>query len=655
MMLLRALLLTTTLTLTVSQAFSAPLPVSAYGQLPEVFDVAISPDGTRIALARNNSGGAQAIYVIELATGKMLRAVGVREVNRASEQPKLRGVRFASNQHLAYLMQATFSQTRGVPAGVITPGRSRIDYWRTGLVNTESGKSVLVSLDDKHDWGLAFTGLIAPIDGHPAIGRMAIRSSPFTDGILNVYDINLDRGQARRHRRGTENTQAYAFDAAGNPAARLDINDRKNTWSLVGLDADAEQHVASGQTETGSIGFAGVTHDGRYAFVDTLNDGKRSVLFEHPTMDVDHAVTDPWHNVVVGAGLTVDLPEQHFIDNKLADVLGRLKGQYPDALIQLLTWSMDRSRYIVFIETAADAGGYYLVESGGTGLKLIAMQYPQLKGDALGERAGITYPARDGTRIPAYLTRPTGAENEPKKGLLPTVVLVHGGPVARDTLAFDWWASFLASRGYLVVQPNYRGSGGYGHEWQRAGYGKWGELMQDDVEDSVHALVKAGMADPDRVCIVGASYGGYATLVGATRTPELFACAASFAGVADLQQMLRIEEISGGADSITADWWRMLIGDRKLDREAIDAVSPALRASRVTAPVLLMHGENDTVVPIDQSERMHAALKRARKDVQFIRFPGEDHWLSDAQTRVQMLQELETFLARHIGSESSKQ
>ena len=211
---------------------------------------------------------------------------------------------------------------------------------------------------------------------------------------------------------------------------------------------------------------------------------------------------------------------------------------------------------------------------------------------------------------------------------------------------FDWWASFLASRGYAVLQPNFRGSTGYGANWEHAGRRQWGGLMQTDVEDGVAAIVRAGIADPERVCIVGASYGGYAALAGATLTPDRYKCAASVAGVADLNELLRQREAATGHESMSSDWLRSSIGDRDEDRERLRGVSPANLAERVRIPILLIHGTDDTVVPILQSRRMLDRLHDAGKNVRFVELRGDDHWLSDAETRIQMLRELETFGGR---------
>ena len=222
----------------------------------------------------------------------------------------------------------------------------------------------------------------------------------------------------------------------------------------------------------------------------------------------------------------------------------------------------------------------------------------------------------------------------------------NGGPHARDVFAFDWWAAFLASRGYAVLQPNFRGSTGYGYDWFNAGRNNWGDgIMQTDIEDGVDALIRAGIADPTRVCIVGASYGGYAALAGATLSPERFRCAISIAGVSDLPRMVEVTaRDSGSRFSGISDWWAGSMGDAERQRR----VSPVNHAGQVRAQILLMHGDNDSVVPLEQSQRMVSAMRDAGKETQLIVLRGEDHWLSNASTRIQMLRDMETFLAQHM-------
>jgi dipeptidyl aminopeptidase/acylaminoacyl peptidase len=229
--------------------------------------------------------------------------------------------------------------------------------------------------------------------------------------------------------------------------------------------------------------------------------------------------------------------------------------------------------------------------------------------------------------------------------MLPLVVLPHGGPDSRDHLVFNWWAQFLATRGYAVLQPQFRGSSGFGAAHRLAGSRQWGGLMQDDVTDGVKEMIRIGVADPDRICIAGASYGGYSALAGAAFTPDLYACAVSVNGVADLPAMVGYTSRQTGTSYYSAAF-KDDIGS--IHDPSLAGRSPARSAQNVRAPILLLHGSDDTVVPISQAEAMERALIAAGKTCTFVRLPGEDHWLSRSATRTQVLREMETFLARYL-------
>jgi dipeptidyl aminopeptidase/acylaminoacyl peptidase len=256
----------------------------------------------------------------------------------------------------------------------------------------------------------------------------------------------------------------------------------------------------------------------------------------------------------------------------------------------------------------------------------------------------IAYSAADGLQIPAYLTLPRGV---PAKAL-PLVVFPHGGPADRDEYGFDWWAQAMASRGYAVLQPEFRGSDGYGWDFLSAGFGEWGRKMQTDLSDGVRALAAQGTIDPKRVCIVGASYGGYAALAGATLDTGVYRCAASIAGISGLHDFLRWRESRDNSDDdTTTRYWLRFLGAASDDDPVLDQLSPIKHVDMVTIPILLIHGKDDTVVPIDQSEDMADALKDAKKDVTLVELEDEDHWLSRARTREQMLETLMDFLGKN--------
>jgi len=223
----------------------------------------------------------------------------------------------------------------------------------------------------------------------------------------------------------------------------------------------------------------------------------------------------------------------------------------------------------------------------------------------------------------------------------------HGGPAARDTAEFDWISQALASRGYAVLQPEFRGSDGFGWAHMAAGFGQWGRKMQSDLADGVRFLASQGTIDPKRVCIVGASYGGYAALAGAALPSDkgIYRCAVADSGVADPRGMLKwIQERYRKDDSQALRYWDRFMGVTSPDDPKLSEISPLAHAADVSVPVLLIHGKDDTVVPIEQSEQMAAALQAAGKPVTFVKLDREDHWLSNADTRQRMLAETVKFL-----------
>jgi dipeptidyl aminopeptidase/acylaminoacyl peptidase len=282
----------------------------------------------------------------------------------------------------------------------------------------------------------------------------------------------------------------------------------------------------------------------------------------------------------------------------------------------------------------------------------LADAYPDIPDGMTGDVKEITYKAADGLNIPAILTLPPGQSAQK----LPLVVLPHGGPEAVDRPGFDWTAQAFASRGYAVLQPNYRGSYGYGAEFRDAGFGQYGRKMQTDVSDGVGFLSAQGIVDPKRVCIVGASYGGYVALAGVTLQHGFYRCAASYGGVSDPQALLirnRKREGQEYRDSSTRYWEKYLGIDSPMS-PALDSISPLKHAAQADAPILLVHGVNDTLVPIVQSEDMEYALKKAGKPVGLVRLEGEDHSLSTSATRLQMLTVMVAFVEKYNPPDSIK-
>lgn len=640
----------------VSQATAqtAPPPADAYGRLPAVSDAAISPDGHRvlISVAAANSTGVQ---VINVDTGAVERTIA------APADVAIRGVRFANNQRaLLYVSMALSpSELAGRSSGTQILGAvpHLIEYWRTRVLDVTTGVNRDIEVDEQNRW--AHTSLIAraPIQGEPDGARMVSGG----DRGLTIYRVDLGRANARQQQVGDPDTVGFVINNAGSVVARLQSNEDTNHWRILMSNSDERHPLLEGDSEIGTPpDVNGLLADGRLAVVlqgegtnrDTLvalnvNTGAQETLVANDNYDIESTIRDPWSMTIVGAAWREDLPKQQFFDPAIQAAYERLQTHFAGAYATISSWSQDKSRILVYGETAENAGSYYIYEPATDRVRLLRRAYPELTNVAsIGERQSITYRARDGVRVHAYLTLPAGVEARN----LPVVLLVHGGPHARDDFTFDWWAAFLASRGYAVLQPNYRGSTGYGYQWFNSGRGGWGDgVMQTDVEDGVDALVRGHIGDPQRICIVGASYGGYAALAGATITPTRYRCAASIAGVSDIVRMQQdTERLSGGRRSATSDWWRLSMGDRRADGAHLQAISPANLAAQVQAPVLLIHGRDDTVVPIIQSRLMRDRLQAAGKQVRYVELDGDDHWLSEAATRTQMLRELDAFLSENL-------
>jgi dipeptidyl aminopeptidase/acylaminoacyl peptidase len=309
--------------------------------------------------------------------------------------------------------------------------------------------------------------------------------------------------------------------------------------------------------------------------------------------------------------------------------------------VKVVSSADDNGRMIIWAGSDVDPGIYYLYDAQKVTLDVFSNPLPGLDPEQLARSEPVHYTARDGTEINGYLTLPRGREAHG----LPLIIMPHGGPYGvRDKLAFDTDAQFLASRGYAVLQPNYRGSGGYGESFERLGDGQIGRKMQDDLDDAMDWLVQRGVADPARVCMIGSSYGGYAALWAVIRNPERYRCAASFAGVTDWKK-----QISYDADSLTSKRTKKL---RETvagtdDSFNLDMVSPLKQIDRLNRPVLLGHGEDDTTVPFDQFTRFRDAAARAHRPLDLVTFPDEGHGFYKHEDRQQWYEALEAFLARN--------
>ena len=290
---------------------------------------------------------------------------------------------------------------------------------------------------------------------------------------------------------------------------------------------------------------------------------------------------------------------------------------------------------------------YSLYNSKTHQLKLVGAARPNIKAGEMGSQDIVKYRARDGLEVPAWLTLPAKGGKK-----LPMVVMVHGGPYLRgNEWGWDAGGQFLASRGYAVLEPEFRGSAGFGFKLFSAGMKQWGLKMQDDIADSVKWAVDKGIADPDRVCIMGGSYGGYATLMGLVNDPGLYRCGVAYAAVTDIPLLYDsgMAVLSDLPDDYKEYGVPVLVGDLEKDAAQFVATSPLKQAARIKRPLLLAHGSDDHRVPVPHFRKMRSALESAKADAEFVEYAGEGHGWSTLKTRLDFWSRVEKFLDKHIG------
>lgn len=610
-----------------------PAPLSVYGNLPAYDEVRLSDSGDRLAYI-SIVGEERSLIINSLEDMSLIGGVRAGQV-------KVRGLDWVGEDYVLV-------QTSATQASDLT-GWRRVEFY-DGQIYAIPTRRVVRVFSHTED-------VMSKLGGSPIVrgtneAPLLIVPGQGRKG-LGLYVVDPATGQSDRKIQDQEWAGNYIIDAAGNPVARARYDDASYRWelqikrgdfwrtvwtkeapldqpSLVGLGTTARQVVVWGGDGAKDDEMRVYDIDAN-AWSDLPFDGAPTSIISHPRS-----------RLLVGARTVGETGDTYqFLDPTFERMWRSVKAAFPGKQVRIQSLSNDLRQIVVRTEGPGDPGTYQLVDMDRRSAEIIGEEYP-LRPDQVGEVRAISYAAADGMRIPGYLTLPPGV-SEPKG--LPLVVLPHGGPASRDYYGFDWWAQALASRGYAVLQPNFRGSDGLGQAHLEAGYGEWGRKMQTDLSDGVRWLASEGIVDPAKVCIVGASYGGYAALAGPTLDPGVYRCAVSVAGVSDLRAMVQWSASqSGRRDTSSVRYWNRFMGAERLGDRALDALSPAYQVDKLTVPVLLLHGRDDTVVPIIQSRRFVDAARSAGKPVEFVELSSEDHWLSKAATRLQMLTETVRFL-----------
>lgn len=391
----------------------------------------------------------------------------------------------------------------------------------------------------------------------------------------------------------------------------------------------------------------GFSADERHVYMSMTNEGDRhgiyrvelatgrvvETLFRDPDFDVfGSVIMHPETGEPAGVSYVAHHPKIAWFDPRLAALFDRIKAMLPGSEMRMISTDFSYTRFI-FKSYGGIAPRYYLYDRNEDTMTLIGKDFPQLLDENIVDLQPVRYLTRDGLPIPAYLAVPKGA------GPHPTVLMPHGGPYARDSAEFDSWTQFLVELGFAVLKPNYRGSVGYGEAYMQAGYKEWGLKMQADLMDGLDWLVEQGITDAERVCIVGASYGGYTALVSAYKFADKISCAVSLAGISDLEETVtRLYDY----DLVERNRSRIQASSQ------LKANSPIRQVESIDVPILLLHGNRDTVVRVKQSRQFASALAKHGKTFRYVEQDNGDHFLSLASQREEFFSEMGRFLVEHL-------
>ena len=454
-----------------------------------------------------------------------------------------------------------------------------------------------------------------------------------------LYEVDLASGDTDRLDRSE--IMGRVVDAQGEVVAEIHFEESSSLYEIrePGRNGDviySRTHLSDAPSILGFIGenaFLAIfpSERGGYRRIDRST-GEISMLGEIELDIVSRPIWDQDKRLVGFSGERDGLKAQHLFDEGLRND-ARALGNALGAPVIIESFTPDRNMLLLTLSEPGRPQTYYLYERSAGSVAIVAEGYPNLSEADLPQRRFYAYEASDGLQLEGVLTTPPGWTEA--DGPLPLIVLPHGGPASRDDLDFDWWSQAYASEGYLVLQPNFRGSTGYGVEFQQAGYGEFGDRMVEDVLDGGRALQAAGLARPDPFCVAGASYGGYAALRAAIMAPQEVACVVAVAPVTDPVDLLA-EARSFGGSVFAYDFWEQYIGDIVFDRDEASRISIARNAARLTAPVLLMHGDVDAVVPLEASEALRRNMSRDQS-LDYVELEGENHFLHLGASRQVLL------------------
>jgi dipeptidyl aminopeptidase/acylaminoacyl peptidase len=612
-----------------AQLKSTPL-AQTFGTAPVMWGVQLSPDGSKLSAIQMHPSGTTLARVISLADGTNSVVLSgnqnfvVQWCEWANDERLLCGLRTMSSNAATY-----FAVTRLVAAKIDGTEMKELITNRIGVdTRVQFTDRIIDWLPDDDDNVL----VIVPGD-EPGSGSGIARLNVYT-GVLENHELAIPgvggwitdgHGTARLYARASERDRRFLVratpDSDWDLLHRAEYTDLDDSFSPLGF-AESRNELLFFERQDGRVAL--------FAY-DLANNRQRRTVYAHPTFDVAGVQTLGRYRRLVAATYVDDRPRQVFFDTRIEAMHRTLTAVFPDKNINITSETEDQRYYLVFVSGATDSGTYYRFDAVDSKLAKITAAYPQLANRTLAPMKPVRYAADDGVEIPAYLTEPAN-----RSGPVPAVILPHGGPSARDYWSYDFLVQFLATNGYAVLQPNYRGSDGYGKEWEGDGAFRGWRRAMADVAAGTDYLVREGIADPEKICMVGWSYGGYAALMSVIEDPDRYRCVVSIAGVTDPKAIgLSSLNFVGGRAA------REFIGD---DDEVLKFGSPIERAAEIKVPVLLVQPVQDANVPRAQALTFARALERADRDFEFVEYDLAEHSITPERYRTDLLARLGEFL-----------
>ncbi|MBV7257678.1 S9 family peptidase [Pacificimonas sp. WHA3] len=621
-----------------------------FGRMPDVTNMRLAPDGKHVSYL-DRSGPFSVLYVANVASGEK------RPVLRSDKNVDFHNCRWLNVERLACLADGQSDEygkligfTRMLAfsldgSDVVQLGQR--NRFRSVGMNQYSG-NIIDILPDEPRHVLMEIELLPERTGSTLLAD--------TRKGLSVQKVDIYSGRMRTALSPTQNAARFGTDGRGNVRVILQRQSAPrgnigNTYRYLVSEADKKNWVTfaeaqyddpagvsfEGFDETGQFIYMLRPHKGRQALFKEPASGKGTpeLVFAHDAVDVDGLVKFGRWGRPVGVSWSDEYPHIEFFDPELEQLTDALTGALGgDVSVQLLEDSWDGNRILLNASSDRDPGTYYIFDQETKQLIKMSAVRLALSDTAMSEVTPISYPAADGTQIPGYLTLPPGTAADARN--LPFIVLPHGGPSARDTWGFDWLAQSLAANGYAVLQPNYRGSAGFGATWLGDNAFRAWRTSIDDINDGARWAARSGLADAGKMAILGWSYGGYAALQAATVDPGLYKAVVAIAPVADLGQL---KEDSRGFTNYR------IVAAQVGSGPHIEEGSPKRRAALFQAPVLLFHGDKDLNVDVGHSRAMEDALQDAGKPVTYIEYEDLDHGLPSSFARTDMLTRTERFLS----------